>query len=130
MRNEDNQPLNTDGSVDASIPDKLLDKTTCDWSGIAWSLPAGRTLRAKIEEAQRRLQAAEADLGAAVDVHTMEDSESTRQSGQAASAEEEVNKCRMQRLALEKARALAASALEEGLRAAGSVTKAHLEEVR
>ena len=67
------------------------------------------------------------DIAAAA--HATEDNEKTQRAGRAASADDEVLKCRSDRQRLEAARALAAAALEEGLRAAGTVTKAQLEEV-
>ena len=116
-------------SVRESVPEILLDKTTCNWSEIAWSLPAGKQLRARIEELQARLRSAEAELDIAAAAHVAEDNEKTQRAGRAASADDEVLKCRSDRQRLEAARALAAAALEEGLRAAGTVTKAQLEEV-
>ncbi len=112
------------------VSDPLLDRATCDWSSIAWSLPAGLALRARIEDAQERLKASEAALAETASAYNADEAGRANLDGLAASADSELEKSQAERRALEEARAMAASALEEGLRAAGSVTKAQLEEVR
>ncbi len=120
---------NEDRSSRVAIENSIIDANSCDWSGIAWSLPAGQALRARIEDNQRRLRAAETALATASADNAADGAELARRDDAAARAGDVLERNREDRRAVEAPRAIAAAALEEGLRAAGTVTKAQLEEV-